>query len=249
MKKLTKKLVVACLALLSCVTLAFGSGCADFERVFGGLGGQISDVIFDATHEHTFNQKKFDKNSHWNECACGEKETEPQAHLGGEATCTKKAVCSVCKQAYGELKAHDYATVKYDANSHWFECVCGKTDGKEAHKGGTATTTAQAKCEVCEQAYGELVAEYTLTIIGYNPSVPRWDMTSTYSVTLADGSAVKMANPTAAGYAFTGYVAYDDDGNEVVATLPETLTEDVTVFATWVVTTYNTITKIGRAHV
>ena len=50
-------------------------------------------------------QTKYDKNSHWTECAhnCG-KSTEPVAHSGGTATETERAVCDGCGQSYGELK-------------------------------------------------------------------------------------------------------------------------------------------------
>ena len=40
---------------------------------------------------------------------------------------------------------------------HWYECsVCHaeKPDSREAHKGGTATCTAKAKCSICDVEYG-----------------------------------------------------------------------------------------------
>ena len=43
-----------------------------------------------------------------------------------------------------------------DDEYHWKECSCGEIDKKEAHSGGSATTTKQAKCEVCGALYGEL---------------------------------------------------------------------------------------------
>ena len=105
---------------------------------------------------------------HWQKCSkCGE-ETDAVAHSGGEATETEQAKCEVCGRSYGELKdpegtptptlpehEHSYET-KYDANQHWTECSCGDATAKENHKGGEATETEQAKCEVCNQPYGEL---------------------------------------------------------------------------------------------
>ena len=61
---------------------------------------------------------------------CG-KEGLSVTHTGGTATCTAKAVCSVCGVAYGELAAHT---------------------------GGTATCQAKATCTVCNQAYGNLAS-------------------------------------------------------------------------------------------
>ncbi len=55
---------------------------------------------------------------------------------------------------------HDYNVLKYDESGHWYECLCGEKDESttESHKGGTATCTAKAECEVCEQTYGVLNA-------------------------------------------------------------------------------------------
>ncbi len=54
-------------------------------------------------------------------------------HTGGTATCTERAVCSVCRSEYGELAAHDYIT-KYNSSSHWLECsVCKNTTEPEPH--------------------------------------------------------------------------------------------------------------------
>ncbi len=50
----------------------------------------------------------------------------------------------------------NFATLTSDETQHWYVCECGEISEKESHKGGTATTTEQAKCEVCDTAYGEL---------------------------------------------------------------------------------------------
>ena len=80
------------------------------------------------------------KATYYKSCAvCGETSTETfaagelLAHTGGTATCTTKAVCTLCNQPYGEL-----------AN----------------HKGGTATCQNKAVCEVCNQPYGELATNH-----------------------------------------------------------------------------------------
>ncbi|MBE6658239.1 MAG: hypothetical protein E7604_07330 [Ruminococcaceae bacterium] len=43
-----------------------------------------------------------DGTNHWHTCECGAGFDE-FAHTGGEATCTKKAMCEVCTAAYGEI--------------------------------------------------------------------------------------------------------------------------------------------------
>ena len=131
---------------------------------------------------------KFDTQNHWQECSvcgyqkdvtahsltknvnetqhqvkcesCGYK-TEWENHTGGTATCTAKAVCSVCGESYGELAAHVAdSTYKYNADGHWTACAtCGTPmSNQEAHTGGTADCQHKAVCDVCGQPYGELNA-------------------------------------------------------------------------------------------
>lgn len=84
-------------------------------------------------------------------------------HTGGTATCTKKAVCEFCGAEYGECASHNYGD-KYesDGTHHWKKCQnegCDAATEKEAHKGGEATTTKRAVCEVCGAEYGDLKKE------------------------------------------------------------------------------------------
>lgn len=84
-------------------------------------------------------------------------------HTGGTATCTKKAVCEFCGEEYGECASHNYGD-KYesDGTHHWKKCQnegCDSAIEKEAHKGGEATTTKRAVCEVCGAEYGDLKKE------------------------------------------------------------------------------------------
>lgn len=84
-------------------------------------------------------------------------------HTGGTATCTKKAVCEFCGEEYGEYASHNYGG-KYesDGTHHWKKCQnegCDAATEKEAHKGGEATTTKRAVCEVCRAEYGDLKKE------------------------------------------------------------------------------------------
>lgn len=131
---------------------------------------------------------KFDTQNHWQECSgCGYKtgvtahsltknvnetqhqvkcescgyKTEWENHTGGTATCTAKAVCSVCGESYGELAAHVAdSTYRYNADGHWTACAtCGTPmSNQEAHTGGTADCQHKAVCDVCGQPYGELDA-------------------------------------------------------------------------------------------
>lgn len=84
-------------------------------------------------------------------------------HTGGTATCIKKAVCDFCGEEYGDFAEHNYGdTYVHDGEYHWKVCQtegCNATTEKEAHKGGTATTTEKAKCDVCGVEYGDLKKE------------------------------------------------------------------------------------------
>ena len=98
------------------------------------------------------------------------------SHVGGVATCTKKAVCEVCGVEYGEIDAdnHDMApTWIVDEKKHTkkYEC-CGTIKIQEeehsikygictvcaytcSHIGGEATCMSRAVCEICGVAYGD----------------------------------------------------------------------------------------------
>ena len=121
----------------------------------------------DHIHEATGDWKN-DETHHWKECSCGAP-GEKVAHSGGSATCTEKAKCKECEREYGSLLEHSYTELKYSEIEHWYECKCGavKTDSLEAHKGGYANTAEKAKCEVCNQPYGELMTpDHVHEVIG-----------------------------------------------------------------------------------
>ncbi len=124
-----------CLAFVACGMLA--AGCAE-EHVHNWS----SDWTADST-------------GHWQTCDGCDEKNESAAHSGGTATCTEKAECEVCGEAYGELAAHSYTIVKSDEDSHWLECVCGIQDDSsvEAHSGGTANCQQGAICEDCGVEY------------------------------------------------------------------------------------------------
>ena len=85
---------------------------------------------------HTVDEKtwKHDDKNHWHVCSvCGEK-VDLEAHAGGKATATKKAVCEDCCAEYGKLAS---GTAAGNVNS-------GNTSNMNSGK-GTASTTATAR--------------------------------------------------------------------------------------------------------
>lgn len=89
---------------------------------------------------------------------------------GGEATCTARAICDVCGDGYGSFAPHTFNgdAVALDGDVHAYRCsVCkdnslsgvGATlNATEACSGGTATCSALAVCDVCDDTHGELDA-------------------------------------------------------------------------------------------
>ncbi len=116
----------------------------------------------DQLHKCEFSDEwKYDEDSHWHECECGEKSDEKE-HSGGEATCTEKAVCEDCGQPYGDENPDNHSFSdewESDEDSHWHECICGATTDEDEHSGGEATCIEKAVCEICNSAYGDVDSE------------------------------------------------------------------------------------------
>ena len=101
-------------------------------------------------------------------------------HSGGTATCTEKAVCTMCNQPYGETLPHDYATVySTDANNHWYQCKnCTASKDSGAHSfewvvDVAATGTTEGKkheeCTVCHFKRNEnTVISHTHSVTKHN---------------------------------------------------------------------------------
>lgn len=103
---------------------------------------------------------KYNDTEHWYDCTkCGDTKLSSEKHTGGTATCSVKAECTVCEQAYGEFdntKHNPAEKWAYDTDSHWHDCSdCGADLSKAAHSGGTATCAKQAVCETCSIPYGK----------------------------------------------------------------------------------------------
>ena len=95
------------------------------------------------------------------------------AHEGGTATCSEKAVCTLCGHAYGDKDAGNHVGGTEVKNARKASCTedgytgdtCCKTCGDKVqsgtvlkatgHTGGTATCVSAAVCRVCGHAYGD----------------------------------------------------------------------------------------------
>ena len=82
-------------------------------------------------------------------------------HVGGKATCTKKAVCVSCGVEYGAVdpNKHDPAAEWTQENGkHYHVCKngCGTHVDEAACSGGGADCQHKAVCRICQKEYGEL---------------------------------------------------------------------------------------------
>ena len=94
-------------------------------------------------------------------------------HTGGVATCTKKAICEVCGEEYGEVDSSNHGNTEirdsveatcteegYTGDTYCKDCDTlikqGETISAAGHKGGIATCIEKAVCEVCGEEYGEI---------------------------------------------------------------------------------------------
>ena len=105
---------------------------------------------------HDFSVRQYGENDHWMKCSRCDATDTKEAHTGGEATCTQKAVCEKCGQKYGDLKAHDFANgpYQYDGEQHWYKCAnCTATTESVAHTDFTAWKSDRSghwhECSTC----------------------------------------------------------------------------------------------------
>lgn len=115
-----------------------------------GCGAKLSDgTEIPATGEHVNAEGDWvqDDSDHWLICDnCGT-EFDKAAHQGGEATCSHKAICSVCNMEYGQLNPENHINTE----------IRGAIAATEESEGYTGDTW----CIDCEQmiAEGSVVAK------------------------------------------------------------------------------------------
>ncbi|MBQ8742142.1 MAG: hypothetical protein IJZ03_02085 [Clostridia bacterium] len=112
----------------------------------------------DAPHDHSFGEWKYDTDSHWKECRCGQKDSNASHSFGDwivteEATTTAEGsryrTCSVCSYKQTETipmvsHTHTFGGWKSNATSHWKECNCGQKDSNASHSFGDWIVTEEA---------------------------------------------------------------------------------------------------------
>ena len=156
---------------------------------------ECGEIVTAAKAEHSYGEWKSNGNgTHTHKCTtagCTIEETE--SCVGGAATCKKRAVCTDCNAEYGTLNPANHSgeqvwvqtekthQKKYDCcgaevtniEDHIWEnghcTVCGYDC---IHKGGKATCTQKAVCNICHSEYGEINADN-------HSGVEKWIQTAT----------------------------------------------------------------------
>lgn len=126
-------------------------------------------------HVHTFSEDwTSDGEYHWHTATCAHtSEISGKTHCsGGEATCTQKAICSICKNEYGDLLSHDFTAKvreeKYLAkpatcqskSTYYYSCRGCGAKGTETFEDTTGklaycTYNEAEICPVCEISAGD----------------------------------------------------------------------------------------------
>ena len=89
-----------------------------------------------------------DEKTHTRICKRDTSHTETENCIGGTATCTAKAVCTVCGGEYGDALGHDFTTSwTHDDNEHWKQCSrCDAKDDVSPHTWDSGTITTAPTC-------------------------------------------------------------------------------------------------------
>ncbi len=112
---------------------------------------------------------------HWVKCqrsGCDGKMREEEC-TGGTPNCAYPAYCTTCRNPYGETDPTNHRksgtwTFDSETNTHYHACLngCDARYDEDECTGGSATCSVLAKCDVCQNGYGE-----------YNPTVHAYDQT------------------------------------------------------------------------
>ena len=128
--------------------------CSACEKWFSDENGttEITDkdsVVKKATGHSPSETWSYDSDYHWHICTTCNAVLDKAAHSGGTATCSQKAVCEVCGEAYGSTTKHNYVS-NHDEAQHWKECsFCKSIDPenpKTDHTFGEWETVTDSTC-------------------------------------------------------------------------------------------------------
>ena len=116
-------------------------------------------------HTGSLGEWQSDGSKHWKAYSCCNAHANEAAHNGGTATCINEAVCTTCRQSYGDLAPHDYDDTTWgykDANGHAHRCNttgCSEHDSVVPHTPGPAATEDNPQtCTTCGYELAPILA-------------------------------------------------------------------------------------------
>lgn len=129
--------------------------CSRCKKHYDESGNEITDLTISKNDNHDWNAWASNGDgTHTRTCKRDSGHKENGTCSGGTATCTKKAVCDVCKTTYGGTAPHN--TTQYngkDSSGHWDTCsTCDNKFNFEAHTPDRekADETNPVKCTKCD---------------------------------------------------------------------------------------------------
>ena len=176
---------------------------------------------------HNFSEKwSYDAANHWHACTVSghtdKKDESP--HSGGTATCSAKAVCAVCGQAYGGFAAHSLkkteakaATYTETGNHEYYTCeTCGKVFKDAA---GTQETTVEAEtiAKLTRPSSGGSSSSSDRSYAVTAPSTKNGDVTVSPK-NASKGDRVTVTVKPDSGYEVGSVTVLDSKGNELKLT-------------------------------
>ena len=129
--------------------------CKDCQKTLDADGKELSDLSIPAAHSPKTEWSAED-GKHYHACANCDKKFDEAECSGGTATCTERATCTTCGNAYGEEPSHAPASDWTTENGQHYH-ACANCDDKldlTTCGGGRASCTERAECSVCGKVYG-----------------------------------------------------------------------------------------------
>ena len=110
---------------------------------------------------HDFKVPQHNETQHWNKCSRCDATDKKADHTGGKATCTERAVCTVCGVKYGKVLGHDFGTPDYKWNGT--ECTAHRVCANDASHEESETVTAAVNVTQNRGCVQDELSTYTAT--------------------------------------------------------------------------------------
>ncbi len=205
----------------------FGNTLSKVEGLSQTVSGSGQTVTYyytrqNNTHTHDWGDWVSNGNgTHTRTCRKDGGHTETANCSGGTATCTAKAVCSVCGVEYGEKLGHNYGEVKYtwlSDNTCKAERTCKHDDAHIESETVTATVT-ETKAATCKEK-GKM--KYTATFVNTAFAMQEKEVDTdfaphAYGAWIDEIPATTETSGTKGHYECSVCGKYfDKDGNEII---------------------------------